>query len=273
MVSECVTLYIDSRPNLSRASLQKYNALKRIIIKFSDIPIDALDNKYAMDFFAYCRGWMGQNSAVQRMKQLKQFVQYAVDVEIIHRNKIIYNPKKEIKPIIYLSQDEVDRISNKKMGVRLAVIRDVFVFQIYTAMEYSRVKELKPSDIVDVNGKLWAKTVRKKSNKHANVRLLPPAIRLIDKYKGEELCFPVRTNAKMNEYLKEISDICDIEKELHTHIARHTFATTISLLNGVSAEATASQMGISLVMLFKRYGQITSRRVEDDTDMLFDKFS
>ena len=74
----------------------------------------------------------------------------------------------------------------------------------------------------------------------------------------------------MNAYLKEIQDICGIDKELHTHLARHTFATTICLLNGVSAESTSKMMGISVRELLKTYGKIVDQKVSKETDQFFE---
>ena len=148
----------------------------------------------------------------------------------------------------------------------------MFVFCCYTGLEYSRVQTLTPDQIKSDGQRFWIESVRKKTGKYANPRLLPVALELIEKYKGSAKCFPVRSNVKMNAYLKEIADICGIEKRLHTHLARHTFATTICLANGVSAEATAQMMGITLTMLLKKYGKIIDQRVWDDTDELFNKF-
>jgi integrase len=264
--------YYCRRPDLSLGSIEKYQALKNIIKKFNDLKIDLVNNQYAIDFFNYCRSWMTQNSAIQRLKQLKMIINYAVDLEMLDKNPIKYSPKKEVKPIIYLTIEELEKIYKKDLVGRLEVVRDIFIFCCYTGLEYSRVFDLTPDQIKSDGKRYWIESVRQKTGKYANPRLLPIPLKLIEKYNGGSKCFPVRSNVKMNAYLKEIADICGIDKKLHTHLARHTFATTICLANGVSAESTAKMMGITLPMLLKKYGQIIDKRVWDDTDELFKKF-
>lgn len=274
VLTKVIDMCIASKPNLRLGSIEKYNGMKQIVSDFNDIPIDLISNKYAIDFFLHCRGWMSQNSAIQRLKQLNMFIDFAESIDLIPKNPIKYSPKKEKKDIIFLEQDQLDTMQNKQLGKRLSVIRDVFLFCCYTGMEYSRVLALKPDQIKsDKRGRKWVESKRKKTDKAANVRLLPVPISLLEKYKGNEKCFPVRSNVKMNEYLKEIATICGIDIELTTHKARHTFATTICLRNGITAEHTSKMMGINISMLMERYGFIMDDSVLDATDDLFDKYS
>lgn len=273
---DLIKMYNRSNPHLSLGSLEKYNAIHDIIKKYDNRIVDDIDNKYAIDFFNHCRTWMEQNSAINRLKQLKMFMQFAVDIDLIIKNPIIFAPKKEKKPIIYLTQEELNTLEKKDLNTRLDVIRDIFVFCCYTGMEYSRVFALKHDQIRNQDDRIYIESIRKKTKKHgkyANVRLLPVPLRLIDKYKGEEKIFPVKSNTKMNEYLKEIGAICDIEKVLHTHLARHTFATTVCLANGLSPASTSKQMGISIVRLMESYGEIINSRVMEETDEIFKKYS
>ncbi|MBK9565713.1 MAG: integrase catalytic domain-containing protein [Saprospiraceae bacterium] len=107
--------------------------------------------------------------------------------------------------------------------------------------------------------------------------LLEPALEIIDKYKDHPLCsnknrlLPMKSNQKLNAYLKELADLCQIEKPMTTHIARHTFATTVLLANGVSMEATSKMLGHSSIKTTQIYGKIVESRVGAEMDQLSEK--
>ncbi|WP_241489270.1 site-specific integrase [Chryseobacterium indologenes] len=117
---------------------------------------------------------------------------------------------------------------------RLSVIRDVFVFQCYIGLSYIDAYQLKWSNIKEADdGSLWIMSNRQKSKSDTDISLLPKALEIMDKYKHHPLCLkrgtvlPVRSNQKMNEYLKETADLCEVRTKLNTHKARRTFASTI----------------------------------------------
>ena len=146
-----------------------------------------------------------------------------------------------------LTQSELDRIFEKQfLAERLNIVRDIFLFSCYTGLAYVDVKKLKRSEIITgIDGGQWLAYQRQKTDIAARIPLLQPAQRLMEKYKGHPECLesnhllPVLSNQKMNAYLKEIADVCGISKTLTYHIARHTFATTITLSNGVPIETVS----------------------------------
>jgi len=99
----------------------------------------------------------------------------------------------------------------------------------------------------------------------------------LDKYKTDSFCIsehkilPICTNQKMNGFLKEIADICEIKKNLTTHLARHTFATTITLSNGVPIETVSKMLGHSDLKTTQIYSKVVDRKIADDMDRLFTK--
>ena len=258
-ISELVRKYILSRPKLSYGSMEKYHGFISVIKSFRDVPIDTINNEFGILFYNHCLKTMKESSAAQRLKQLKMFLKYANEIDLLNKTPIKFSPKVKKKEIVYLTSSELKILKEKDLHARLDVIRDIFLFQCYTGMEYSRVATLKPEMIKD--GFIY--TVRKKTGKQARVFLSNSAKELINKYAGSEFCFPVRSNVKSNAYLKEIQDICGFDKVLHTHLARHTFATLL-LSKGVSVEVAASQMGISVGMMMKRYGVIREDRVASE---------
>ncbi|MBK7790250.1 MAG: tyrosine-type recombinase/integrase [Saprospiraceae bacterium] len=130
--------------------------------------------------------------------------------------------------------------------------------------------------VTGINGKKWIYTSRQKNDNVSNVPLLEPALNIIEKYKEHPVCvsknrlLPMKSNQRLNTYLKELADICGITKPLTTHIARHTFATTVLLTNGVSLEATQNARS-QKHKDHRIYGKIVESRVGAEMDQLSEK--
>jgi len=102
---------------------------------------------------------------------------------------------------------------------------------------------------------------------------------IIDKYanhpqsSNQDKLLPILTNQKMNAYLKEIAGVCEIEKELTFHIARHTFATTVTLTNGVPIESVSKMLGHKNLRTTQHYAKVLDRKVSEDMMILRNKFT
>ena len=162
---------------------------------------------------------------------------------------------------------------------RLNTVKDIFLFSCYTGLAYADVKKLKQSDVVTgVDGKRWLAYRRQKTDTTAKIPLLPPAIRLMEKYfdhpetMESKRLLPVLSNQKMNAYLKEIADICGISKTLTYHIARHTFATTITLSNGVPIETVSKMLGHRNLRTTQHYAKILDKKISEDMEKLKEKY-
>ena len=137
----------------------------------------------------------------------------------------------------FLTWDELQTVINKKFELsRIDLVRDIFIFCAFTGLSFIDVKQLTSEHIVkDREGNYWIRKARQKTKNMCNIPLLDVPLAIIEKYKGYPLCekrnvlLPVPCNQKMNSYLKEIADLCGIKKNLSTHSARHSFATTIAL--------------------------------------------
>src|SRR5690606_21306012 len=158
---------------------------------------------------------------------------------------------------------------------RLSVIRDIFVFQCYTGLAYIDVFNLKSSMISKgVDGKLWIISERVKTESKFSVPLLPQAIRIIEKYKDDPICrqrgsvLPVKSNQKMNAYLKEIAAICNIKSELTTHKARRTFGSTVTLNNGVLIHVVKEMLGHHSVKQTEEYAITESKTISREMKLL-----
>lgn len=179
----------------------------------------------------------------------------------------------------YLTEEELESIENKEFKVqRLELVKDLFLFACYTGLSYSDVKKLQKSEIEkSPKGMWWIRTRRQKTNERSQVPLLAPAMQIIEKYAdlksldAEDKVLPVLSNQKLNSYLKEVADFCGIQKKLTFHVARHTFATTITLSNGVPIESVSKMLGHTNLRTTQHYARIVDDKVAGDMAQLASK--
>jgi site-specific recombinase XerD len=133
--------------------------------------------------------------------------------------------------------------------------------------------------VIGIDGERWIKTKRTKTDTRSNVPILPTAEAILEKYaehsniiKSKKM-LPVLSNQKMNAYLKEIADLCGITKNLTFHLARHTFATTVTLSNGVPIESVSKMLGHKSLKTTQHYAKILDRKVSDDMAILKSKLN
>lgn len=181
---------------------------------------------------------MQSNTTMKYIKILKQILNYAVAL-----NWISSNPFNQFKCTyrspdrIVLNQDEIDVLYYKAMpNERLEQVKDIFLFACYTGYAFSDIELLDKNSVVKgIDGQMWVYANRVKTDVRENVMLLNVPLKIIEKYSDNDFCktkgrlLPVMSNQKYNAYLKEIAVICNINKHLTSHIARHTFATTVTL--------------------------------------------
>ncbi|MBK7809427.1 MAG: site-specific integrase [Saprospiraceae bacterium] len=223
-----------------------------------------------------------QNTLVKYIQYLNRVLDYCVKYEWLDKNVLFgYKcPVKETKRE-YLTQDELDRVMEKDINIdRLREVRDIFVFCCHTGYAYKDAAQLTPDHIgTGINGRKWIYTSRQKNDNVSNVPLLNTAMEIIEKYKDHPICMnkntilPMKSNQKLNAYLRELADICSINKPMTMHIARHTFATTVLLSNGVSMEATSKMLGHSSLKTTQIYGKILETRVGAEMEMLSEKLA
>lgn len=178
----------------------------------------------------------------------------------------------------YLTDEELDRLANKVFAMkRLEVIRDLFLFSYYTGLAYIDLKHLS-ADMLRrwPDGNLWIDTKRQKTDVPVHVRLLDVPIRLIEKYGGTTeggLLFPVPSNQKVNSYLKETTSVCGIDKDLTFHCFRHTFATTVTLANGVPIETVSKMLGHTNIQTTQIYARVIDTKINNDMEVLAGKLN
>jgi site-specific recombinase XerD len=250
----------------------------------SDIPITKINFAFLNDFEYYLRSVRkcANNSAIKYIKNLGKIVRICLGNGWLTVDPYLnYKPKTKAVHRDVLTKEELDRLIKKKFDIeRLNVVRDVFVFCCYTGLAYVDVHKLKRSELVKgIDGDLWIYTSRKKTDTLSRIPVLPAALSVIESYNDHPQCIaedsllPVMSNQKMNAYLKEIADLCKINKLLTFHIARHTFATTVTLNNGVPIESVAKMMGHTSIKTTQIYAKVMDHKISSDMQLLREKLA
>ena len=225
---------------------------------------------------------MGDNTTMKCIKTLKQIIDRSIDEGRIKHNSIKGFKCTYIDPDIdILEYHEIIAMYNKRIALkRLEKVRDTYVFCCFTGYAYETVYKLEPGNIFKgIDGKLWISKNRQETGGEETVPLLSIALAIIEKYKNHEDCvrenklLPVNSNFRYNAYLKELAEICGINKDLTSHTARHTFATTVTLENDVPIETVGKMLGHKDLRSTQKYAKITKRKISNNMQALESKIS
>ncbi len=249
-----------------------------------DIQLKNIDLAFLNDFDFFLRKEKNcnNNSTIKYIRNFGKIVKQAYANGWIEKDPFIkYKGKVKEKERDFLSEQEIENIINKSFGIeRLTLVRDIFIFSCFTGLAYIDVKQLKPNNIsIGIDGDKWIFKNRQKTDTTSKIPLLPTALEIIKKYENHPVCInenrllPILSNQKMNAYLKEIADVCKINKELTFHIARHTFATTVTLSNGVPIETVSKMLGHTNLKTTQHYAKVLDIKVSEDMRILRDKFA
>ncbi len=252
--------------------------------KVSDIDIAKLDYEFISEYEFWLKSVRncGHNSTIKYLNNFRKIVNRCLRNGWLHKDPFLgfRMTKKEVERTP-LTEFEIEAIKNKPFSFeRLDVVRNIFLFSCYTGLAYADVKKLKRSEIIiGVDGQKWLYSHRQKTETPTRIPLLPIPLSMIEKYADHPQCklndrvLPVLSNQKMNSYLKEIADCCGIYKKLTYHIARHTFATTVTLSNGVPIETVSKLLGHRDLRTTQHYAKIMDKKICDDLQKLRDKLS
>ncbi len=245
--------------------------------KLSDIPVMELTPIFIEKFFLFLQQEHNCNNNtalkfVQRFRTVFNYIKSTgADIKIDPFVSFRFKTKKVVREV--LTQEEIDAIYKKEfLTERLGQVRDIFLFMCYSGLSYIDVAQLTEDNVKTAfDGHQWIMTSRQKTNVPSNIRLLEIPLEIIEKYKGKQKdgkLFPVCSNQKMNEYLKEIATICGIDKPVTCHLARHTFGTTVTLANGVPIETVSKMLGHTDIRTTQIYAKIVDRKLSTDMDNL-----
>ncbi|EKT4553103.1 site-specific integrase [Flavobacterium psychrophilum] len=265
-----------SLKHLQEFILWKYNV--------ADISITKIDYAFVTEFEFYLRSVKkcNNNTAVKYVRNFRKIIKICLDNDWLDKNPCSrYEGKMKEVERDFLTEEELNRIYNKRLSSeRLTLVKDIFIFSCYTGLAYVDVKGLKKDHIaIGIDGEKWIFKNRQKTDTKSKIPVLPIAQEIIQKYENHPRCLnedsilPILTNQKMNAYLKEVGDLCDISKEITFHMARHTFATSVTLTNGVPIETVSKMLGHKNIQTTQHYAKILDKKVSEDMQILRTKFA
>jgi site-specific recombinase XerD len=273
-------------PNNSIASIQKYSRCKAHLQGFlelnyhtDDIRFPHINLQFVEDFELYLKteGKCCHNTTMKHIQTFKTIYRTATAHGYTDKDPFQkYRIRMEEVVRDYLTDQEIDKlIKADNLSEKLTLVRDLFLFSCFTGLAYIDVKNLQVKHLYFENCKYWIRTRRHKTNVKTNVPLLAYPMQLIYRHcpdfkamEPEESIFRVISNQKMNDYLKELAGHLNIPKRLTFHIARHTFATTVTLNNGVPIESVSAMLGHKHISTTQHYAKMLDKKLEADMDAL-----
>ena len=250
--------------------------------KLSDIPVKDINFEFINEYEYYLKTVRNcnHNSAIKYITNFKKIIRVCLGNGWIEKDPFI-NYKIRLNEVEreFLTKSEVQTIVDKEFSsIRLDQVRDIFIFCCFTGLAYADVKKLSQEHIIKgIDGGQWIKINRTKTDTRSSIPLLPTPLLIIEKYSSHIKCIeentllPVYSNQKMNEYLKEIASVCSISKTITFHIARHTFATTITLTNNVPIESVSKMLGHKSIRTTQHYAKVVDRKISEDMLVLKEK--
>lgn len=263
-------------------TVRRYESCRRYLAELirqrygkEDLPLTEVNGELVRAFAFYLKTEKGcqQNTVIRYMKCLKKITNLARANDWMAKDPFLgirFHEKEVVRE--FLTMDELQTIYRKEFPLeRLTLVRDVFIFAAFTGLAFIDVQQLAPEHIVrDNNGNLWIRKPRQKTKNMCNIPLLDIPQEILRKCADHPTCrkkgvlLPVPCNQKMNSYLKEIADICMIRKNLTTHCARHSYATSVCLANGVSLENVAKMLGHSNIKMTQHYARVLDSSILRD---------
>ncbi len=243
--------------------------------KRTDIYLRELNINFIKDFHIHLLKRMGQNSTTKHTKLLKKIINLCIANSYISFNPFLtFKIEREHKEVEFLDEAELEKIVNfESVLPRLNRARDMFLFACFTGLAYSDVKTLSIDNLEkDANGRIWIKKRRVKTGVLSSIPLLNGAKAILEKYKDHDKILPILDCADINKYLKDIAILCDINKRITFHTARHTFATTVTLSNRISLEVVAKMLGHTNTRMTAHYAKVVDSYIADEMDKLEGKF-
>ena len=273
LVGHTTTKITHDRYVLVRKRLEEYMEAE---YKRTDISVNDVNPKFVNGFEIFLRTQfnLSTNYVMKTIQKFRTVYQVAIDNGWANKNPFVsFKFYYEHAERGYLTMDELTTMMQKTMpSRRLEQIRDVFVFSCFTGLAYCDAQALTAEHIINgPNNRPWIRTHRKKTSTPVDVPLLDVPLQILAKYedsrRGDRL-LPIPANQKCNDYLKEIAAICGIEKRLTFHLARHTFATTVTLTNGVPIESVSKMLGHRSLKTTQVYAKIVHNKLAEDMSNL-----
>lgn len=266
---------------------RRYETMKRYLGELikqkydvADLPLSDFTGEVIRAYEVYLKTEkdLCQNTLIRYMKALKKITNRCLANDWIQKDPFAgIKFREEPTEPEFLTLEEVDRIYNCNPGSkRLEVIKDMFLMSAFTGLAFTDVSQLTDEHIVtDNDGNKWIRKPRQKTKQMSNIPLLDVPLAIIEKYQGDKkaakkgVLLPIPCNQVMNRYLKEIAEICKINKHLTMHTARHTYAT-LCLSQGVSLKNVSKMLGHASVKMTERYARVLDSSILRDINAIRD---
>jgi site-specific recombinase XerD len=273
---------------LAAGTIKNYHTTARYLKEFmlqkfkkQDIYLSELNYEFITNFEFFLRAYqptdhhkgMENNGVMKHLERLQKMVRLGAKLGWLDKNPFqFFKLKLQKVERGFLSDEELADLEGKEFSLqRIQYAKDLFVFSCYTGIAYIDVMQLRPENIIlGIDGNQWIKTTREKTDTAVHVPILPKAAMIMEKYRtnprsiAKGTLFPNLSNQKLNSYLKEIADLCGIKSNLTFHLARHTFATTVTLSNGVPIETVSKMLGHTSIKTTQIYAKVIEQKVSKD---------
>ena len=284
--------YEKNKGKLAKGTLKNYSTTETYLLAFvkkqykvPDLPLEHMQYSFIVDFELFLRDSnnhlskgrpLKNNGIMKHIERLNKLMGFAEKLGWISKHpfekyELSYTKFKNG----FLTKQQLERFETEELeSEKLNRVRDVFVFCCYTGLSYIDAKLLTKDNVVmGIDGMLWLSFCREKSDEPVKIPILDKAKAILKKYEGFEKSIrllPVCSNQKMNEYLKIIASKCEIDIKVTCHIARHTFATTVTLSNGVPIATVSKLLGHAKLSTTQIYANVVERKLRDDMNSLQD---
>ena len=265
--------YKNTFKHLSRFLSAKFN--------LTDLPFGALDRSLIERFDLYLRSEqrLAPSTIVLLMSRLKTVIGKAIASGIVTSDPFAeYEPQRPRRQQRYLTREELHRLMTTPLpSPSLRLVRDLFLFSCYTGISYGDMCRLTAANLeTSEDGTTWIKATREKTNVEFEIPLLDLPLHIIDKYRDtapDGRLLPMYGNSELNKGLKHLATVCGIDRKLTFHMARHTYATEITLSHGVPMETVSRMLGHSRVDTTQIYAQVTDNKIDTDTQSLDERIA
>jgi integrase len=275
---------LESSVGTKKSQLTTLKRLKEFkkVVYFEDLNFEFLHDfelflkKQTIEFKTLPNKKLAQSTISKYLKNIKRFVNLAINKDLIDVQNYPFR-KFKIKQVesskVFLTPDEIEKIELLNLeneNKKYQVVKDLFMFSVYTGLRYSDIFSLKKKDIVLIDGKKWLIKTMEKTNENVRLPIYTifngKPIDILNKYHSFDtfFCFNYLTNQHCNRQLKDISKLANIENKIITfHTARHTTATYF-LYKGVSITTVQSILGHKKISTTQIYGHIMDITIENE---------
>ena len=247
----------------------------------SDIALAELELSFIEQFHVYLKTEraLKLTSICRYLDCLINVVKIAFNDGIMHRNPFAsYRYNEPTPERAFLNETEILTLQHTALRTKKQrIIRDLFLFSCFTGICYADMKSLAWKQFEqDAHGDWWVTGNRCKTDTQYVVKLLPAALSILERCRddGAERVFSFMPHLNtVDRSLKRIAALCGIDKRLTFHCARHTYATTICLMNGVSLETLSKMLGHKRITTTQTYAKVTQPMIDREVEMLKEKLA